>query len=1030
VGDEIEDTDSPAGRRERNQQACGRMIDQNRQRSHGVCPMSGPESRPRIRRRCADNATARRSAVAVLIAGVALFAIAADAPSNDDGLDPVATLTRFVVIRVGKDGKGRPIVALANPTSTDNPAQAEGTFRGILARELFRQALLIAARDELGMATRDEVLGDPAPDAETERPNAAKEEVALELATAFRTAAGTASQVIIRREKDKNFETLLNRDPGSNMHLYSELPKLAEFAEKLSRNEFPAVLKQIGVEGKPNPLRDDQGLPAGVEDRLAHLGLIELFAAVRDLHSAIRTNGETPARVGALVRGYALMGLLTEHLWHPVHKVFKARALLYAQRLVARDEKSVFGLWHRAYAEALIGIHNYALADIAEARALAKAAGDPKSPVWAALIDAYASQDITRMNVEKGPTAPLASLLRLMVLEYPLMTDLTLLAAKDVLAFEPTCYRAHDVMCQVGGLTNLQETTEIGPAVLARTLAEKLRAVDSFPRAVLTNVDNAKGVDPAIFKALKQAGAPSADAGEPSWAVLGRLIQEIRFVQIYRRLHLMRTVWSVPVAEFWNESAATVAEHPYRSYLETLVWARPQANRALVDQIEQIDIANVQVVSVSMLSAIYRSQHPKARLAWTFAVQHIDNNAHDLAELVQNSDALDKPVRAQSLLAVSPKSLFAKAVIIEKDWDRAKPHLAEWERDAEGSPALLAALAKRYTELGKTEQAERALLRYIRFSPDLWAYQQLGKSYKDKGDWERWQVILEEYLAKVEDHGLDHARVRVEIANQFMELKKWDEAWPFAEAAAESGAAWALMCAQQCAEGMKDWEAAESYAEQISKRYPNRWPRWFLFCKQHGLGDVAAARALCEQHLEPIIQQPGQGDPAQIGYFYWLAGDLKKAMLWFRQAYSRSPNHATCFNLILLADEIGDTATRDESVRTLLAKHRRLAPKACQIYEILRKTLNTDAPPAVDLQAVEKVLKDASPASRGLNSYLVGLFLKNHGQVEDARRYLRVAVDSSGVHEWGQAVAADALRHLGGDENTQRSDPAPAQGGK
>ena len=35
--------------------------------------------------------------------------------------------------------------------------------QGILARELFRQALLIAARDELGLLTRDAWLGDAMP---------------------------------------------------------------------------------------------------------------------------------------------------------------------------------------------------------------------------------------------------------------------------------------------------------------------------------------------------------------------------------------------------------------------------------------------------------------------------------------------------------------------------------------------------------------------------------------------------------------------------------------------------------------------------------------------------------------------------------------------------------------------------------------------------------------------------------------------------------------------------------------------------
>ena len=64
------------------------------------------------------------------------------------------------MIQPGKIGDGRPIVALANPVCTKDTGKLEDTYQGILNRELTRQALLIAARDELGLATRDEVLGD------------------------------------------------------------------------------------------------------------------------------------------------------------------------------------------------------------------------------------------------------------------------------------------------------------------------------------------------------------------------------------------------------------------------------------------------------------------------------------------------------------------------------------------------------------------------------------------------------------------------------------------------------------------------------------------------------------------------------------------------------------------------------------------------------------------------------------------------------------------------------------------------------
>ena len=301
-----------------------------------------------------------KSARILFIMSAALLAIGADGPP--DALDPAANRTRIVVIRGGKDGSPQPIVALANPMCTQDPDRLQDTFQGILARELIRQAILIAARDELGMATRDEVLGDVIAADAIANSN-------VELATVFHTAEGKPSPAVILQAEGANSRTLFRRDLGDKNLPVRDLSSPVEIAEILSRTDFPAVLKQLGIEGKPNRIQPDAGLPAGVEDRLSHLGFIDLFAAVRDIHEAIRTSGESPARVGGLVRGYTLLGAVTEHLWHPAHKVLKARALLYAQRLIARDPKSSYALWHRAFAEALIGLHKAAQADFAEARA-------------------------------------------------------------------------------------------------------------------------------------------------------------------------------------------------------------------------------------------------------------------------------------------------------------------------------------------------------------------------------------------------------------------------------------------------------------------------------------------------------------------------------------------------------------------------------------------------------------------------------------------------------------------------------------
>ena len=208
--------------------------------------------------------------MAALVATAMLPALVAAAGAQE-AVDPAAIHTRLVAIRPDKQGQARPIVALANPTGPDDPDRLKDTVGGILARELFRQALLIAARDELGLATRDELLGDAAPAAAAGDPQA-------ELITVLRAGDGKASRVVIRRTDGPNTESLLAQDLPGTKPPFGELPRLVEAAETLSRTGFPAALRKLGLEGRPNARRDDAGLPAGVEERLWRLGL---YRAVR-----------------------------------------------------------------------------------------------------------------------------------------------------------------------------------------------------------------------------------------------------------------------------------------------------------------------------------------------------------------------------------------------------------------------------------------------------------------------------------------------------------------------------------------------------------------------------------------------------------------------------------------------------------------------------------------------------------------------------------------------------------------------------
>ncbi len=480
--------------------------------------------------------------------------------------DEAESRTPLVLIRAGKEagkeGAARPVVALGRPVGGKNKWDTQGTIQSILERELVRQAILIAARDELGLPTRDEILDDaPAGPGQGDGPP-------VEVAILFRPSECHA---LVRRGANENAEILQTHDLGTNPDRGNYSPRLTVTAEALSRTEFPALLKQLGARGEPNKVRDDAPVPPEVDRRLETLSMIETWAAVRALHEAIRVDGESSSRLSALARAYAQLGMLTEYQWNPVHRVFKARALLYAQRLNARagNSQSAEALRTRAFVRALVGRHDLALADLGEANQLdeaakAKGAHPSPSPTWLPVIDAYLKADRKALAIKDGPHARLASLLNLMLLEFPPGTRLVIEAARDIVQTDADCDRAYESIRRNGDLGDVHAASAMGLVAFTNLFPEKLKSLKTLPQSVKTSLDQG-GDELTLVDQLEAAGRPGHDAGEPSWGVLAYLVRETRFVHVWRRLFFMRASGTYPWASFSaksNRSSPSTATSP------------------------------------------------------------------------------------------------------------------------------------------------------------------------------------------------------------------------------------------------------------------------------------------------------------------------------------------------------------------------------------------------------------------------------------------------------------------------------------
>ncbi len=198
-----------------------------------------------------------------------------------------------------------------------------------------------------------------------------------------------------------------------------------------------------------------------------------------------------------LVRGYANLAVLTEFCPHPAHKVFEARALLYAQRQVAREPDSVRARRHRAYALAAAGLPAAALADLAAGEKEAKppAKEETKTPGWVKIIDAYCRYDVEKLASFKDDPAltPLAGLCCYLALERSGCEEMAIGKGRALLSDMPECYRLYDGLNRLGGVGLLHFSTTGGMTVAGERLYGRLAAMPGLPAAAAAIAKDRQG---------------------------------------------------------------------------------------------------------------------------------------------------------------------------------------------------------------------------------------------------------------------------------------------------------------------------------------------------------------------------------------------------------------------------------------------------------------------------------------------------------------------------------------------------------
>jgi tetratricopeptide (TPR) repeat protein len=960
---------------------------------------------------------------------------------------------RKTLLDLGDESKLSQITAPKGTVALHSPEPerlfGKDTCLGLLQRELVRQAVSIASREELQLRTLDHSLAELfSGDTTGDSPG-----TTLEIVSAAQPLIEMYFAVFVKQ--GDGWEALYDDQLRFPNHSYLELATTA--LEAQTRNEFVVALKRAGLGGTPpKPNRDHAAIPAEAVKLADELTLPAQFAVVRLLHEEIRQNGQSPELLAALARGYAMLGVLSDHLWSPVGKVFQARALLYTERAVAAWPKTSLPRYARAYTRALVGFHRTALEDIEAAKQLAQQAGETPPP-WADTIDAFCRFDARALEAasEQSDQKLFVQLLQLLTAEFSLSHRDIVAASKQLSEAAPDCLRAIDGAANVQALGVQRLVAALGPEAAGKSLLKQVRQVPNLPDPAAKLIDDLQqsssgGVLSRLFgsskpqdemevrlkviTALREASDTEQPPRDLPWHALAQLLEEINFLHAWREVHVSGQWLGVPADGEVDAAAPLVERHRYGKFLETYCSSPLRAQRALEEFLPTVELAIVSVPANPMMQRLGRlkpewaSERLQNRIFWN------DSTASDFVESSRN--AADPKRTAANLRQVSPHMPYSVVLALMYDCEKLRDQLPAIEKKYASSGQVLSILGQIHAHENKPDDAVRCLEAAIKLDPSQPASLALAELYNRKGDEEKWLATLEAHL-KTEDLGLGHARVQVQIADHFINKGDWKRARPYAEAAAESWAGWALKKAGQCAETMQDWNDAEKYYAALSQRYENTSWMWYEFCRRTGKGHPQQALQVAMPSIQRMAQFGTADERFRAAVVSTLAKQPQMAASLYDEVYKQGSSPVAGLYAVLQFDELGDLASRD---RVLAALHEHYAEDMggsrsdfAELAKLVQVEKAGGTLTAPDAKQLEELIGAVGGLDRLDMLFLAGWYADRAGQKDAAVDFWKRCLAERFTDPCGctRTLAGAALLDHGISLNSDTANAAePAEGGK
>lgn len=901
-----------------------------------------------------------------------------------------------------------------------------GVSQGLLARELLRQSLLLAAREDFQLETYDSNLAQRSPGGAA---------ITLDLVIGKQGVNSLCYYHERFFEKQQPFSA----DPFP-LDGKSDLELLAVAAEKASREQFRARLEAEGFKLATPPTASSE-LPASLLELLDDMNFVSQWHAVNLLHRDVRKNGLGEINGAALSRAYANLGLLTERHWFPVNKVLKARALLYAQRVEFIAPQSLIAVEAKAYALLAAGLPMNAQRHATKIQEAPENERAKLTGLWK-IVTPWREFTLTKFDANEFP-ASIEQTVELFIYlrsEHRYDPDGYLDAVQQAVDKLPHCYRILATAAEVRDVGLARFANGLSPTCTAVTLYPRLAKIKELPIKIanitrrgieLVEASDDDGINlPQEFKLREELILALEDETSPKDcelppAVLAHFIADHSFGEAIRTMDCLTKQLGVRVDGPYTTTyeplyrrhpfAAAVKRYPYPGSMQEL------ADELVVKDFDYLDCETKYLMPV--FNSVSTQHKMTSRIHFS-----IVQSRHDLT-VFDMQLRLFRPIEAvfagqigvaKSYYQLWPESTLAQQAMIAYNRKAIENEMPKWEKMASKDPHLLTILAGIYFDKKDYSKCSEVLDRACGLGGTLESYNLLAQTKLKLGDS---QAAIEAYKGglRVPSRGLNHARFNKEIALLYLARNAPEEALPFAEASAESYSEWGLRIAAEVNEKLRNLKEAEAYYRAISERYNT--VDWFVVSHYYPTADRKGAIELAYQQ----IQDPGfiKWNPYLRANIAELNDDISLAIKLADRAVA-TPGSSAMAHILSAScyDVAGQPDKRNQRMKEGLEANQRFKSEGSELYspaldylfQTLREDIEKGAKAEFSLQQIIEGTKGAKePTYDAFLFYEIARYCELRGKKDLAKSLYMQAYMVDELDDGSRIFASHRLAELGVD---------------